>query len=494
MELPKTTIQMVGRLLKMGWVFRQIKKQLTSPQGLYQQSFISSIQDEIQEYYRLLAILESQVDRKNVDGQFTSEQLSLKRLYVWIGEPLIKMRLILSLLETCKSCKGGQIISAVHKYAEHGDPLVHEFVQRLLKKLTSPFYNMVHDWIYQGELQDPYNEFFIAQNDDTDMESQWKSKFSLRESMLPTYIPYVLAKKVFLIGKSLNFIRHCCNDSEFPIFHHQQKQQLEYGDLKKLEVSIDKAYRNSSKHLLTLLIDKFNLLNHLQAIKKYILLSQGDFVQYLMDSLGSTLSKPATGIYRHNLTGTLESAIRASNAQYDHPEILKRLDVRLLEASGGETGWDIFVLDYHTDAPCNTVLTGTLMHQYHCIFAFLWKIKRVEHCLSRTWQAHSRMVQHHRKGDLRSHFHKSQLILGEMVHFVNQLQRFVFYEVIECAWNDLMQVVEQDSCDLDTLIEAHEKFVERIMQKGLLSSSPTTITAITKIFQSIYKFSDTHVR
>ena len=43
------------------------------------------------------------------------------------------------------------------------------------------------------------------------------------------------------------------------------------------------------------------------------------------------LARPATTLYQHNLTGILETAVRATNAQFDSPEILKRLDVRLLE-------------------------------------------------------------------------------------------------------------------------------------------------------------------
>lgn len=43
------------------------------------------------------------------------------------------------------------------------------------------------------------------------------------------------------------------------------------------------------------------------------------------------LARPATTLYQHNLTGILETAVRATNAQYDNAEILKRLDVRLLE-------------------------------------------------------------------------------------------------------------------------------------------------------------------
>lgn len=48
----------------------------------------------------------------------------------------------------------------------------------------------------------------------------------------------------------------------------------------------------------------------------------------------SDLAKPASTLYLHNLTGSLETAIRATNAQYANPEILKRLDCRLLEVGG----------------------------------------------------------------------------------------------------------------------------------------------------------------
>jgi gamma-tubulin complex component 3 len=43
------------------------------------------------------------------------------------------------------------------------------------------------------------------------------------------------------------------------------------------------------------------------------------------------LAKPAQTLFLHNLTGILETAVRATNAQYDDADILKRLDVRLLE-------------------------------------------------------------------------------------------------------------------------------------------------------------------
>lgn len=93
-------------------------------------------------------------------------------------------------------------------------------------------------------------------------------------------------------------------------------------------------------------------------MRRYLLLGQGDFIRHLMDLLKLAahnntllqlkklglilwltyyfiprpeLVRPATTLYQHNLTGILETAVRATNAQFDNAEILKRLDVRLLE-------------------------------------------------------------------------------------------------------------------------------------------------------------------
>lgn len=119
---------------------------------------------------------------------------------------------------------------------------------------------------------------------------------------------------------------------------------------------IDVAYFDTSKYLLDVLNRNYLLLEHLQAMRRYLLLGQGDFIRHLMDLLKLAahnntllqqqheagwltydflarpeLVRPATTLYQHNLTGILETAVRATNAQFDNAEILKRLDVRLLE-------------------------------------------------------------------------------------------------------------------------------------------------------------------
>ena len=51
------------------------------------------------------------------------------------------------------------------------------------------------------------------------------------------------------------------------------------------------------------MINEFYLVDHFLALKKFILLGQGDFVTCLMDEVGPELKKRATQLYRHNLSG-----------------------------------------------------------------------------------------------------------------------------------------------------------------------------------------------
>lgn len=61
---------------------------------------------------------------------------------------------------------------------------------------------------------------------------------------------------------------------------------LQYGDISGLERSIDTAYQLASQRLFEVFIDKFKLLDHLSALKKFLLLGNGVFADQLMETLG----------------------------------------------------------------------------------------------------------------------------------------------------------------------------------------------------------------
>ncbi|KAK4693855.1 gamma-tubulin complex component 3, partial [Lecanoromycetidae sp. Uapishka_2] len=340
------------------------------------------------------------------------------------------------------------------------------------------------EWIYDGELSDPYHEFFVIEHSSQEpgedlrrapATSVWEEKYKMDEAMIPSIVTEDFARKVFLIGKSLNFIRYGCGDSAWvEAYCKDASRELKYGDTATLETSIDQAYKATMARLIYLMDDKFQLFEHLNALKRYLLLGQGDFIALLMESLSTNLDKPAGSQYRHTLTAQLEHAIRGSNAQFDSPDILRRLDARLTEMEKGDTGWDVFTLEYKVDAPVDVIITPWANRQYLKIFNLLWRVKRVEFALGSTWRrcmTGARGVLAVVDAKMSKDWKTARCCIAEMIHFVNQLQYYILFEVIEASWDQLQAAVHKQDCTLDDLIEAHTKYLKAITHKGLLGST-----------------------
>ncbi|KAI9833591.1 MAG: hypothetical protein M1819_003544 [Sarea resinae] len=493
--LPPPLISLLHTLAEPSLLYRELSEFVqTSEGGLIGQSLRAAVGGELRAYLALVATLETEIRRalatidENDYRSIGKTGVTLKRCVIWTREATLGLRLMSLMVEESKSKKGGQLISLIHGFSSsHGDPFVGAFAERLLAHVTRPFYDMLRQWIYDGELSDPFLEFFVLEQDPgmgADMHgdprkagatSVWEDKYKLDDGMIPSIITSDFAKKVFLIGKSLNFIRYGCGDSAWvESYSKDTSRELRYGDTATLETSIDEAYKTTMARLIHLMDHKFKLFEHLRALKKYMLLGQGDFIALLMESLSSTLDRPGRNQYRHTLTAQLEHAIRGSNAQYDSEDILRRLDARMMELSVGDIGWDLFTLEYKIDAPVDVIVTPFGYRQYLKVFNFLWRIKRVEFALGSTWRrcmTGARGVLASVEDKLGPDWKGARCCIAEMIHFVCQLQYYILFEVIESSWDALQVAVSKAECTLDDLIDAHAKYLDAITHKGLLGSA-----------------------
>ncbi|KAG0446741.1 hypothetical protein HPP92_028682 [Vanilla planifolia] len=242
---------------------------------------------------------------------------------------------------------------------------------------------------------------------------------------------------------------------------------------------------------------RYRFKDHCLAIKRYLLLGQGDFFQYLMDIVGPELSEPANTISSFQLAGLLETAIRASNAQYEDREILDRLKVRMMEHGDGDRGWDVFSLEYDAKVPLDTVFTALNMKRYLKVFNFLWKLKRVEHALTGVWKTmkpnyiNSCIFMNDIFG-VKLHFvsvlRRCQVLWNEMNHFVTHFQYYIMFEVLEISWAHFVDEMDS-SKDLDDLLIAHEKYLNSIVEKSLLGErSHGIIRTLFVLFDHILCF------
>jgi len=152
-----------------------------------------------------------------------------------------------------------------------------------------------------------------------------------------------------------------------------------------LVLRVNRAYEETSSHLLYVLNHKYKLKNHLFTLRKFFLLGQGDFARHLLDGLRSDLNKPAKNLSRHDLQGAFGCAVQNFNLQSEADHLLL-LDFRILQHNKGDLGWNVFTLDCHAQPPLSTIITPQVKNVYMQVFMFLWRSKRVEHNLIEVWK------------------------------------------------------------------------------------------------------------
>ncbi|GAB4814758.1 hypothetical protein N2152v2_001804 [Parachlorella kessleri] len=511
-EIPITQQQLIGKITELGWLLKKItdlSAQLSALQSPVHEALVAAAQREVNNYYRLVAILEAQAQQQASGGSGTSSAaaaaatptnasyLTLRRLKVWLSEPLGRLRIVAGCLDTTRQQQGGQVINTLHAMSKHGDPLVRKVVGPLLEEACVPYFKQISCWVLDGSLDASRTDFMISKHTaGTDLSSVWRKSFRLNTTMQPSFISKELAQQILTAGKTINFLRELCGDSEWvPMVsstaHSLGASSGTYQQLRWLEQAVDDVNRCVSGHLLDIIMRRQGLVAHLGAVKRFLLLGQGDFVQSLLDLVEGELDKPAREVSQYTLQGHLDTALRSSSAAGDDPDMLRRVDVRLQRTMDGDRGWDTFSLQYHLDGPMAAVFSQDNMTTYLRVFRLLWTIKHVEHVLAAGWHTINDIQHglatlrnlHSKEGIdvdnieqvpavLRS-FHAKR---SEMAQFVTSLQYYIVFEVLEPAWARFMQQLRQPK-DLDEVIALHDATLEAITKGMFLDNTPVVMAS-----------------
>ncbi len=185
---------------------------------------MAAVQCEVNNYYRLVAILEAQAQQQAASGAAAAaaaqpgdaSYLTLRRLKVWLCEPLGRLRVVASCLEATRQQQGGQVINTLHAMSKHGDPLVRKVVGPLLEEACVPYFKQISQWVLDGSLDASRADFLISKHHaGADLSSVWRKSFGLNAAMQPNFVSQDLAQQILTAGKTINFLRECCGDSEW---------------------------------------------------------------------------------------------------------------------------------------------------------------------------------------------------------------------------------------------------------------------------------------
>eukprot|EP00434_Breviolum_minutum_P037040 symbB.v1.2.032831.t1/scaffold3926.1/size48177/2 len=450
------------------------------------QALCEALRKQLQGYYEVLAQLMS------------SEGLSLRSLWAQLLAPMTRLRFLSQLCEGSRGVFGGAISSMVFAFSASGDLVTQDLAKEILRSVVKPLWSMIRAWMTEGELQDPYGEFFVVADASVPLEDLWNRMYSLELEMVPSFISLELARKILLTGKSVNFIRLCCSRSWSPPGDVSVSEEEEIG-ASDLASRVERAALQNNEHLVKLMMDHYALGEHALALRRFLLLGQGDFVESLMDAVQEELDLEANKIYKHQLMGILEMALRQSNAQFCPADVLRRLGVKLRSPSPGDRGWDVFLLDYSIDSPLHVVFTPAVMQKYDRAFAFLWKLRRVSHGLAASWNQHMVLQRHlvcsrdslhwspELKLEVKQTLHRCTCLRNEMHHFVQNVQAYVL-EVLDTSWAKL-QSGWQKSTDLDQVISQHERYLAGVEEGAFLAKgSEAILSGVTTLLTLALEF------
>lgn len=477
---------LVCHVMELGYLHNRVRSlcDQQGEKGTVAQGLVWAIRSQLSEYYRLVASLHSELQQGlyiNEDSPLTEEivnypSLTLRKVFLWSKEPLQQLQCVCDVVQACNNKSGGAIISAISSYLHHGDPMVQNIVTFLLSAAIKPLFILICHWMIDGQLLDPYDEFFIAVNQNCPNKDRWRHKFVLRESLVPSMINKKQAELILNTGKYINFLCDFCQE-RMSLSGNRQKlrnyEQKPGEDL--LEIAepgselwniLENTFLETSRLILDVLINQFKLFQHFRGLRLYMLLGQGDFYRYFLELLHPELKKSATVVYHHNLVAIMETAIRQTNAQFEDPDIIDRVCVKLLEPSGGDDGWDVFNMGYNVAPPLDSIFCST-EQTYSQMFNFLWRLKRVNLSLSHIWKNQAsflKLINKQRKKfrELVAVTVQVRILTGEMLHYLHQVEYYIMFEVLECAWCSFSSQFQQ-AVSLEQVIDAHEQYLNKIM-------------------------------
>lgn len=469
LELKRSDRILIGRICELGWVFNRIKSYLSSQfnesdqAGLIEQSFKESISSEIKNYYKMVVLLETKLKEYNN----SSHRLTLKKFLIWTVEPLKRLKWIAAMLEHSDfpNTKNLNVVVRFHHLSQikrHGDPKMRLLTSIIEENSALPLISMIKSWIFQGELVDPYSEFFIIEQKSSN--EHWERRFLIDGRKLPSHIPLEFARSALEVGKTIVYLKEYLHDYDWIIgvsnsVYKMNKESLE--TISQLKLPIEQLNTKLNHRLLHLLLDKYEFITHCEAQKRYIYLEQSDFVNAFIKHSSKNLDRLPDKLYAHNIVSSIDMAIKSSSGSSWPIYVQELCDVKLNNIDSAKNGWDAIELTYKMipelkvifDYKDNLTIQGS-------IFKFQWKIKKSLYLLSKVWKYLNKY-----KGNKTSHIntHHFQILLNSLYSNISNIEYHIIFDVIETSWSSFIKDVSS-STSLRNVIFAYRKYILRIYE------------------------------
>ncbi|KAG2377607.1 hypothetical protein C9374_009123 [Naegleria lovaniensis] len=484
-------------------------KRASYENGVVCQAFCSALRSLEKEYMMFI---------NQLDLLFKQDQVNLQKLYYHLQSGAWKTMDILDrLIEeiTKENAKGGSLINIIQRISKSisTDDKTQKLFNFILSKSCAPYFEMIESWIFKGEIEDVFGEFFIEENKQIVKEqlvrdfnsSYWESKYSITRE-----VPFFLSKisdKVLACGRYLSLLSECGQKFEKKIV-----DKINFVDGKALSI-LEEAYASACKQIIDYFFGKVKLLDRLHSLKHYFLFDHGDFFVHFMDTAEqeNELAKKSTEVSLSKLQSSIDFAARTCSIPNDEYRdalscslkplnlasflsIIKqlsssnRLDAALLEQqqlqeSAAIEGYEAFCLEYNVEWPMTLLINRKNLTKYQILFRHIFCFKYTERCLCNTWSNHK----FSKELKLGKSFASFYALRHKMIHFIQHFLSYALIEVVEKNYVEMERKIKQ-ATTLDEVLKSHEQFLDSSLN-GCLVSSTDAFKCLNKLLTCCNLFS-----
>ncbi|XP_040176686.1 gamma-tubulin complex component 2 [Rana temporaria] len=510
-NLDMSVRELVNRILpaasSYSTVTRFIEEKSSFEYGQVNHALSAAMRTLVKEYMILITQLEH-LQRQGL--------LSLQKLWFYIQPTLRTMEVLASLATSLDKgeCLGGATLSLLHDrtFGYTGDTQAQELCLYLTKAASTPYFEILESWIYRGIINDPYSEFMVEEHElqkekiqEDYNDKYWDQRYTIVQQQIPSFLQKV-ADKILSTGKYLNVVRECGHDVTCP-----DAKEIVYTLKERAYVEqIEKAYSYASKVLLDFLMEEKELVAHLRSIKHYFLMDQGDFFVHFMDLTEEELRKTVEDIIPTRLEALLELALRMSTANTDpfkddlkielmpHDLITQLLRVLAIETRQEKalinadptelalSGLEAFSFDYIVKWPLSLIINRKALTRYQMLFRHLFYCKHVERLLCNVWISNKTAKQFS--------LHSAKWFAGaftlrqRMLNFVQNIQYYMMFEVMEPTWHILEKNLKSAS-NIDDVLSHHTSFLDNCLKDCMLTN-PELLKIFSKLMSVCVMFTN----
>ena len=225
-----------------------------------------------------------------------------------------------------------------------------------------------------------------------------------------------------------------------------------------------------NKEILHYFLINENLYKNLEAISNYLLLKDNEFAFNLGYGLSDAMEADTQTLQKHptTLSRILRNAISSSSSASVDP-LASNVGFCVNQIVSGQQQHcsdviDMLKLSYCVEWPLNIIITSDMIDSYGQIFQLLLRMENVSITLNKIFM----QLKQHRYLFRDYRYVQVEVIRHRMLNYITIIKAYIRNQIVVACWQDFEADLKNNVHCLDTLWNAHSKYVNKLLSRAFL--------------------------